>query len=252
MGYYLHRLKDERTRYRGNEIRGGNHSFLRSKVFAAPEVAPDRLTYRLEPDQIAPAEYPLRVAFGISYALRAGQLEITFTFENQEPETVAHVSFGLHPGFAAASLASAEVLLPAGRYVRLLAPGNFLSGETETIEHPGGSMPFEKAALPGSFLLDLGEIAPRDFVFLDPLGGRRVTVAMPETPYLTLWSDGHAFICMEPCWGLPDHHEQRPFEEKLGIEQILPGATLRRAFSIAPEIMSAGTAAAAELAPVLP
>ncbi len=31
MGYYLHRIKNERTLYRGREIRGGNHSFLRSK-----------------------------------------------------------------------------------------------------------------------------------------------------------------------------------------------------------------------------
>ena len=33
MGYYLHRIKDERTLYRGQEIRGGTHSFLRGKVW---------------------------------------------------------------------------------------------------------------------------------------------------------------------------------------------------------------------------
>src|SRR5947207_11067086 len=31
MGYYLHRLKDGRSMYRGREIKGGNHGFLRSK-----------------------------------------------------------------------------------------------------------------------------------------------------------------------------------------------------------------------------
>ena len=30
MGYFLHRLKNGRSLYRGREIRGGNHSFLRS------------------------------------------------------------------------------------------------------------------------------------------------------------------------------------------------------------------------------
>src|SRR6187431_1518923 len=29
MGYYLHRLKNERSLYRGNPIEGGTHSFLR-------------------------------------------------------------------------------------------------------------------------------------------------------------------------------------------------------------------------------
>src|SRR5436190_6278220 len=30
MGYYLHRLKNGHSSYRGQEIRGGNHSFLRT------------------------------------------------------------------------------------------------------------------------------------------------------------------------------------------------------------------------------
>ena len=36
MGYFLHRLKDEHSLYRGREIRGGTHSFLRHKLFADP------------------------------------------------------------------------------------------------------------------------------------------------------------------------------------------------------------------------
>src|SRR4030088_1923118 len=31
MGYYLHRLKDGRSLYRGREIKGGTHGLLRSK-----------------------------------------------------------------------------------------------------------------------------------------------------------------------------------------------------------------------------
>src|SRR6059036_173051 len=33
MGYYLHRLKVGRSLYRGREIKGGTHSFLRSKMW---------------------------------------------------------------------------------------------------------------------------------------------------------------------------------------------------------------------------
>src|SRR5437762_2945472 len=33
MGYYLHRLKDGHSLYRGREIKGGNHGFLRSKTW---------------------------------------------------------------------------------------------------------------------------------------------------------------------------------------------------------------------------
>src|SRR5436189_6461229 len=48
MGYYLHRIKNERTLYRGQEIRGGTHSFLRGKVwhFVGP-LLNSELTYRI-------------------------------------------------------------------------------------------------------------------------------------------------------------------------------------------------------------
>ena len=41
-----------------------------------------------------------------------------------------------------------------------------------------------------------------------------------EVSYQTLWSDGGPFLCVEPCWGLTDRHEQRAFEEKDDIQKI--------------------------------
>src|SRR5438874_683600 len=36
MGYYIHRLKNGRSLYRGHEIQGGTHGFLRSKKRSCP------------------------------------------------------------------------------------------------------------------------------------------------------------------------------------------------------------------------
>lgn len=243
MGYFVHRLKGERTTYRGHTVRGGTHSFLRHKVFDAPvfDAAAGSLTYRLAPAQIAPEEYPYAVSFSLTYALQHGQLRATFHFENQEPELEAHVSFGLHPGFAAVSLDAARVLMPAGEYVRHLAPENFLSGETIAIHHAGGPMPFPKSELPGSFLLEQKNVPEPVWIFEDCADsparpGRIVELDFREAPFVTLWSNGAAFICVEPCWGLPDHHEQRPFEKKLGIQAIPPRGTLTRSFEITPRL----------------
>ena len=61
MGYFLHRIKDERTLYRGQEIRGGTHSFLRGKVWHPVEsAAADELIYRITPEDFSSTEYPLR------------------------------------------------------------------------------------------------------------------------------------------------------------------------------------------------
>jgi len=242
MGYYIHRLKDEHSAYRGHPIRGDTHSFLRHKDFAPPGVdtGTGSLVYSIGPGQIAPEEYPYKVRMNLTYALvvtaEHPELLVTFEFENLEPELSVHVSFGLHPGFAAASLADARVILPGGTYIRHMAPGNFLSGETLRIDHPGGPMPFDKADLPGSFLLELAGVPEPIFTVEDPAGRRRTRLDYREAPYLTLWSDGHDFICVEPCWGLPDHRQQRPFEEKEGLQEIAPGKLLTRSFSIRPEI----------------
>ena len=233
MGYYVHRLKDERTTYRGHPVRGGTHSFVRHKTFAPPERKGASLTYTMPPGGYGPEEYPYRVQMQLTYTLEAnGALLVRFDFSNQEPDQPIHVSFGLHPGFAVGSLAAAEVILPAGTYRRHLAPGNFLSGETVDIRHSGGPMPFSKTELPDSFLLEPVGLDDKAFTLLDPVGGRRVVLDCPEAPYLTLWSDGHDFVCMEPCWGLPDAGQQVPFEQKLGIQEIAPGAMLEQEFTI--------------------
>ena len=81
---------------------------------------------------------------------------------------------------------------------------------------PGGEMPFSKTELPGSIILELVDVPRRQFSYVDPPSGRWVTIDLAGVPYLTLWSDGGPFLCVEPCWGLTDHHEQRAFEQKAG------------------------------------
>jgi galactose mutarotase-like enzyme len=126
--------------------------------------------------------------------------------------------------------------MPAGRYRRHFSPDNYLSGETEEIDFNGGEMPFPKKELPGSFILEFIDVPKREFVYLDPPSGRSVVIDLTGVPYLTLWSDGGPFLCIEPCWGLTDHHQQRAFEDKEGIQEIAAGGELRAAFTIQPRL----------------
>jgi galactose mutarotase-like enzyme len=234
MGFYIHRLLGERSLYEGEEIRGGNHSFLRAKKFADPEiVVGDQATmrFRLSANQIEKSEYPRRVDFQLEYVLSDDRLEVRFTFKNLETDRPAHLGFGLHPGFAVSSVENARVILSQGTYRRHLAPGNFLSGETQDFVSEGGPMPCRPFELPGSFLIE-----PLDWeesvVRLHDYGAKReVEVELAETPFFTIWSDLNPFICIEPCWGLPDGHMQKPFEQKTGIQVIAPQASLTRSCS---------------------
>jgi galactose mutarotase-like enzyme len=242
MGYYLHRLKNGRSLYRGHEIRGGTHGFLRSKTWhligSSTEGSGASLKYQITPDDFSPIEYPLNVSVDLTYEIEASQVRVLFEFRNHEPELTAHVSFGLHPGFAATSFETFHLQMPRGLYRRYFSPGNFLSGQTRDIEFPGGEMPFPMTELPGSVILELVDVPRPQFSYVDPPSGRWVTLDMTGVPYLTLWSDGGPFLCVESCWGLTDAHEQRAFENKQGIQIIAPLGELRGSFSMTPQYAS--------------
>jgi len=241
MGYYLHRLKNGRSLYRGREIKGGTHGFLRSKTWHFLESAANEsgaLKYRITPDDFSPSEYPLKVSLDLSYKINIGKVSVLFEFRNEEPELTAHVAFGLHPGFAATSFETFRLQMPSGLYRRYFSPQNYLSGETRDIDFSGGEMPSPKGELPESCILELVDVPKREFCYVDPPSGRWVTLDLTGVPYLTLWSDGGPFLCIEPCWGLTDHHEQRAFEDKQGIQIIPPGGELRASFSMTPQLAS--------------
>ena len=265
MGYFLHRLKDGHSIYRGREIAGGTHSFLRTKVWtlSSPirrdphslpirgdphslpirhsqtvhDSTPDSLVYKIGPDDYSPSEYPLRVSLTLTYRLRGPEILVIFDFENHEPDLVAHVSFGLHPGFAAASFDTFQLLMPGGRYRRYFSPGNYLSGETREFDFAGGPIPFSREELPGSFIVEFVDVPERRFTYRDSPSGREVVLDLANVPYFTLWSDGGPFLCVEPCWGLTDRHDQRPFEDKDGIQKIAPQGRLTASFTMTPRLI---------------
>lgn len=239
MGYYLHRLKDGRSFYRGQEIKGGTHSFLRSKTWELVESKTGNqasLTYQITPRDFSQTDYPLKVSVELTYGIDEQSVIVAFRFKNNEPELTAHIEFGLHPGFAATSLESFRFRMPAGKYRRHFSPDNYLSDESEEIDFPGGEMPFARERLPGSYILELVNVPSREFIYLDPPSGRSMILNLTGVPYLTLWSDGGPFLCVEPCWGLTDHHQQRAFENKEGIQRIPAGGELRAQFVMRPRL----------------
>src|SRR5438876_7213939 len=242
MGYYIHRLKNGRSLYRGHEIKGGTHGFLRSKkwhlIDSSVEGSGASLTYQITPADFCPNEYPLKVSVELTYGIDANKVGVLFAFRNHEPDLAAHLSFGLHPGFGATSFETFRLQMPRGCYRRYFSPGNFLSGETRDFQFAGGEMPFPRTELSGSIILELVDVPRRQFSYVDPPSGRWVTLDLTGVPYLTLWSDGGPFLCIEPCWGLTDHHQQRAFENKEGIQTIAPGRILRASFGMAPELAS--------------
>ena len=147
MGYYLHRLKNGRSLYRGREIKGGNHGFLRSKIWRLVKSLPDEsasLKYRITPDDFSATEYPLKVSLDLTYKIEGEKLVVLFEFQNHEPELAAHVAFGLHPGFAATSFESFRLQMPRGCIADIFLQVISSQAKRRDFEFSGGEMPFAR------------------------------------------------------------------------------------------------------------
>ena len=77
--------------------------------------------------------------------------------------------------------------------------GNYLSGEMRDFDFSGGEMPLSRKELPRFCILELVDVPLREFCYVDPPSGRWVIVDLSDVPYLTQWSDGGPFLCIEPC-----------------------------------------------------
>src|SRR5205807_6328797 len=59
--------------YRGHEIKGGTHGFLRSKAWhltgSSTEGSGASLKYQITPEDFSPSEYPLKVSVDLTYQI---------------------------------------------------------------------------------------------------------------------------------------------------------------------------------------
>lgn len=221
----------------GEEVRfPGLHGFLRRLPMDLAEVAVDqgRLVYRRDWDPETLAMYPWRFRFQVAYRLEGRSLEVVLSVTNHDTRPMPF-QVGWHPGFrlplrpGAGTKADCRLTVPEGVW-RL---GNddrcFLDGTRWPL--PGGRLVLAEEEWDRTCMLDFSAVPPdrRVVAIQDPDGAMGIEVAFPDMPHLGLWSDaGAPFACIEPWQGMDDHVVQEPFDQKVGIVMLPPGATTDR------------------------
>jgi len=219
----------------GEEVRfPGLHGFLRKMPLERLPAPPERLVYRLAWTPETLAMYPWRLSFQVSYRLEGRSLHVLLSVANEDDRPMPF-QVGWHPGFrlplrpGAGQKADCRVILPEG-FWRL---GNddrcFLDGTRWRL--PGGRLVLSEQEWERTCMLDGSEVPPerRAVEIRDPDGAMGIRVALPDMPHLGLWSDaGAPFACIEPWQGMDDSVEQEPFDRKVGIVMLPPGATTQR------------------------
>lgn len=220
----------------------GLHGLLRHRSLSlvAAEQSGDGfvLSYRLDSDEATREMYPWDFSFVVTYTLSKAGLDVTIEVTNRDGRSMPF-QVGWHPGFAlpfrpeAGAKADCHLQLPPRPLTFLDNDDDCkLTGASRMIDGRGDFL-FTEDGLDRTYMIDLSDVPPveRRVTLLDPDHAFGVQLAFADFPHLGLWSDANApFLCIEPWQGMDDHVVQEPFDRKLGIVSLDPGATdVRRA-----------------------
>lgn len=212
---YVGRLTDNTYRLNGKSYTMDRHGFAAHMEFAVEDYNDNAVSFRLEDTAATLAMYPYHFALRISYRLSGKRLNITFTVENKDAETMA---FGLggHPGFRVPlenGIRFEDYMLEFGEAatpVRIgFSPEGFCSGL---------DMPF---TLQDGLRLPLShDLFDNDAIVLSGMAGsvtlkricgrKALRVEYPDMHYLGLWHKpltDAPYICIEPWTSLPSRQD---------------------------------------------
>jgi galactose mutarotase-like enzyme len=223
----------------------GNHGFARHSEFdliATGHEGRSILHYRLKPNQEIRGYYPFDFQLDLIYVLQGNVLTVTFDITNPGSEAIYYQS-GWHPGFATpfvkgqGSKADCRLILPAGEITKYHNNEHCrLTGETSKVK-TGKPLAWTEQELEATLMFEIDNPAQRSVTLEDPASKISVRVDFPEFPHLGFWSEpGFDFICIEPWQGMDDREEQEPFDKKVGIVRLEPGARDLRSIKITPSL----------------
>jgi galactose mutarotase-like enzyme len=240
-------LKNKQSKLEGKVVSTrGNHGFARHSTFELvhTETRDQALArYRLLPNEEIRGFYPFDFSLELEFSLKGNVLSVTFTITNPSDNEPIHYCFGWHPGFAAplfpgkGKKADCRLVLPDGTIRKYHNNEHCrLTGQTSLVE-TGGPLFWTEEKLEATMMYEINDPALRKVTLEDPASGVNIRVDFPDFPHLGFWSEpGWDFICIEPWQGMDDHEEQEPFDRKIGVVRLEPGATDRRTIRVTPSI----------------
>lgn len=226
-------VKGNRLNVAGKAYEIGRHGFARTSTFTLVSSEPSRCTWRLEASEATRKQYPFAFRLDVSYAIRAGTLEMSAEVIN--PGGVAMpASFGFHPALRwplpyGKPRAAHEIVFEKDEPAPIRRPVDGLLS-TATYKTPVRG---RRLALHDDLFRD-GALVFDNLQSRSVTYGERLQVDFDGMPHLGLWMlPGAGYLCIEPWQG---HASPQGFDgdlaDKPGIVSIAPGASQRFAMSI--------------------
>ncbi len=212
----------------------GQHGFARKLTWEAVKESAESVTLRLTDSPETLSAYPFHFAMDACYTMEDGVLTMEMTIRNQDNRPMPYC-FGTHPGFGVPFAGSdskfedysvvfekeEENSCPLydneKREINVDNRDSFLEPDNRTIRLDYGVI--QKA---GTIIFDQMNSSKVDLV--DNRNGRKLTLEYENFDYIAFWTDGGAFLCIEPWQGLSScSDEDDNFLSKRGVQILEPG-----------------------------
>ncbi len=226
-------VKGNRLNVAGKAYEIGRHGFARTSTFALVSSEPVRCTWRLEASEATRKHYPFEFRLDVTYAVRAGTLEMAAEVGNVGKATMP-ASFGFHPALRwplpyGRPRAAHDIVFDREEPAPVRRPvDGLLSAATYPTPVQGRRLALHDDLFrDGALVFD--RLQSRSLTY-----GRRLRVDFDGMPHLGIWTlPGAGYVCIEPWQG---HASPQGFDgelaDKPGIVSIAAGASRRFAMSV--------------------
>lgn len=226
---YCGRLREGRFILKGHLYEASIHGFARDLEHDTVSHDNASITFCLKESDTTLLKYPYAFSLYTRYRLEQNALIQSFEVVNASEEEM-FFSIGYHTGYRVPfdenhTIQDYHLVFDQEETpVELLCnETGLLSGEKRTFFDNRRTLPLRDDLFDTSFILSGLKSSHVSLIEKDT--GKYVKVSIKDFPYLVLWSTPKKvpFICLEPCFGLPDlYNTQGQFDKKPGIIKLLP------------------------------
>ncbi|MEO8821613.1 MAG: aldose 1-epimerase family protein [Ginsengibacter sp.] len=231
-------LKDGKYIFNDKEYHLPRHGFARDKIFEAKKTADESAIFTLHNNAETLAVYPFQFIFQVQYEIKQHTLYCSYIVQNVN-ESDMYFSVGGHPAFRVPlndKLKYDDYILEFNNdstLKRFLLDNGLTNGSTETITLDGKKLHL-KSSLFYNDAIVLKHINSDQIQLYSDKDPHGLKFSFEGFPYVGIWAAKDApFVCLEPWCGIADNiHHDYELANKEGINQLAPGGTWKRTWSV--------------------
>jgi galactose mutarotase-like enzyme len=231
------RLIDNKYSFKQNIYNLNQHGFARDLPYTLISKTTNKLTFNLKSNVDTLKNYPFSFSLEISYELIDNKLTVNYNIYNSGNNNL-YFSIGAHPAFNTnfnnGNLNDYSLKFSVDELITQPLENGLRNEKRNRIQLNEKALKLDKNLFKNDAII-LGNNQINDIELIHQSQNHSVKLTCTNWPYFGIWTKENSkdFICLEPWYGITDHHQHNQIlEEKEGILALESGHTFECAYCI--------------------